>query len=770
MTAIDNLDLTSSDSVIDTLVQELMQTETLSLSDRINGNTIELNNYLKHDGGNGRKTGTALLLNKVKNLCVIDVDINKTYNDELKEKVRNMLLNKLSNTDVIVKTASGGLHIYCNTDFFTVSSNRMIKCYSCSDFDIDLMTSVEPNKRSLIVLPNSRVRQNATTPIKRYDFVRGSYETCITRSVNDVLRDLDITIKVKQTPEIDEIIKDTAGVMISDELSQAIVDGLCDFEVHNDGGNMTLDKEVTLFTLFQAVNSLPKQYIQEAYENIFQFCKLTDNARINFENARNRYACLATSPFVLVKILKLYQQEYYTEYVKPLINNEAKQFDINLSDSFCLTNIREKAEKKMYKNNSEVIEDLSRVIRFVDSGNKMFIQKEYNIHSKTWSVTFVSDKAMKDSLKMIHLWKEERKLITAYDVLLTQLTSLTVKGVAFNSDDDNVFSTFQGYKYKVLDKINYSVIETFINFIHEVICNNNDEAFTYVIGWIANMIQNPGKKNETALVLKGLQGIGKNRFTDIISELTAGYSCKNVTEINELTGTFNSVVENKMFIVLNEMKNNGDDRLANFNTLKSIITDDVIRINEKNQPRRTAENVANFVFVTNNSFPVKIESGDRRYIVLHCNGKYKGQFEFFKNLMGKCTPEFYDNLLTYFIKYDLSAFNVRCIPMTEAKQDLIEASRTPVDQWICDHYTSLLEGMECSTALSCKPKDMKDKTFQLQIKDKCERKQLRRNGMKKWYYILKEEYRSIYKQNTLEEDEYIIYEDDIPTKQTVEKW
>lgn len=63
-------------------------------------------------------------------------------------------------------------------------------------------------------------------------------------------------------------------------------------------------------------------------------------------------------------------------------------------------------------------------------------------------------------------------------------------------------------------------------------------------------------------------------------------------------------------MVLNEVKN---CRLANFEALKSIITDDTVRIKEKNQPRRTAENVAHFIFCTNNSFPVKIEIGDRRY-------------------------------------------------------------------------------------------------------------------------------------------------------------
>lgn len=45
----------------DIVVELFNSTETLTLKDRIDGNIIELNNYLKHNGGKGRKTGTALL-------------------------------------------------------------------------------------------------------------------------------------------------------------------------------------------------------------------------------------------------------------------------------------------------------------------------------------------------------------------------------------------------------------------------------------------------------------------------------------------------------------------------------------------------------------------------------------------------------------------------------------------------------------------------------------------------------------------------------------
>ncbi|KAH7818967.1 putative Poxvirus D5 protein [Monocercomonoides exilis] len=166
---------------------------------------------------------------------------------------------------------------------------------------------------------------------------------------------------------------------------------------------------------------------------------------------------------------------------------------------------------------------------------------------------------------------------------------------------------------------NDEIIKPFLDFTREVIANNNEELYQFILCCISSIVQNPGKKAETSLVLKGLQGIGKNVWTNSLAELFEGYSCPNVTEIAELTGLFNSIVEGKMLIVLDELKNVRDDRTANFDALKRIITDSTIRINEKNQPRSTAENEANFIFVTYHKYPVKIEVGDRRYVVCDCN-------------------------------------------------------------------------------------------------------------------------------------------------------
>ena len=742
---------------------ELIKT---SFKDRIKDKTIDLTSYLKHDGGNGKtKTGRALLMNKTINLSVVDVDINKSFDDDKKEQIRKNIISKLNQKDVIVKTASGGLHIYCNTEGYYVQSNRMIKCFSCEDYDVDLMSCVDENKRSLVVLPGSKVRKSGRDAIKQYSFVQGSFDSLIIRSLSDIIHDLDIKITIKQTPEIEKIVDDYKQYTISDELAEALVNGLVGLEIHNDGGSRCIDDEITLFTLFQAINSLSNKYVEEAYDNVRNKCKLTDNAFINFDKSILRYQHLHSSPFVLVKIIKRWNNEYYEEHVKPLLSvYEIVMNKIDLNDTFNMNNIREKAESKKYHSKKEVIEDLSKVVRYIDDGSESYVIKSFDTFTNTYQLKFVNDAFISRSLRRINLWKSGNEQITVYSLFIEHLSKFCMKGVKFNSSDENVLSLFHGFAHNILEHVDMNKIQMFLELIKEVICNNNELVYQYVLNWIAFVVQNPGVKTGIAMVLKGLQGIGKNRFTDTICEIMKGYSAKNITDINELTGQFNSIVEGKMMIVLNELKNCGDDRLANFNALKSIITDIMIRINEKNQPRRDAENVANFIFCTNNSFPVKIDSGDRRYVVLDCNGKHKGDFDYFKTLCDGFDDEFYDNLLTFFIKRDISTFEVRDIPMTEAKQDLIDASKSPIDQWICDNYNNLCDGIPCADALLSKPAEMRDRAFQLQLKDKCERKRKRVDAKLVWYYVLKDECKGVYQQTSLDvdEEEYNNDNDEIP--------
>ena len=57
--------------------------------------------------------------------------------------------------------------------------------------------------------------------------------------------------------------------------------------------------------------------------------------------------------------------------------------------------------------------------------------------------------------------------------------------------------------------------QLFLTYMKEVLCSNNDEHYMYLLKWVSNMIK--GEKNDSLLYLKGVQGLGKSTFTDMLN-------------------------------------------------------------------------------------------------------------------------------------------------------------------------------------------------------------------------------------------------------------
>ena len=162
----------------------------------------------------------------------------------------------------------------------------------------------------------------------------------------------------------------------------------------------------------------------------------------------------------------------------------------------------------------------------------------------------------------------------------------------------------------------------------------------------------------------------------------ARYANENITSIESIVGRFNAVLENKKLLVLNELQSIDANKYLNSDALKSVITDSKININQKNEPERLAENVANFIMVSNNNIPIKIETTDRRYLVTKTSDKHRGDFDYFDKLCDGFNQDFYENLFTFFMMLDTKNYNLRKIPSTESKENIIEASMSSYELFV----------------------------------------------------------------------------------------
>ena len=771
----------------------------LTLKSSINDNFIDLYDYEKHDGKKrtGNKTGKGVLMNLCKDLAVIDLDIPHELDDEKKISIREDVLEKLPRGIIAIKTGNGGLHIYCRLDSSTIGSksNRMTKIMQievkCVPIDIDIFTSTQPEKRSLVVFAGSLINGGKS----KYEFIRGDIDSPLVHSLDDLLDEMREKFDVeKDKLKMNKPIKDISTSIppktiiekkkkkeydnswgeldVSKDVVEALVNGIEGFEIHNctnkgDNG----DEEATLLVMFKAINCIDDKVMREnAYCKCLMLC--TEKARERFLAEKERQKDEKSSLGMLMKIIKNFNHEYYISNVKPLLGCIVmKKFD--LDDDFDLDKFDELAHKQNYKSLCSAASDLSRIYRYHRGGEDYFIEKDYDLRLERKVFRYVKKSTVKDKLKTIFLFNQEISTPSgkiklqpryAWDAFIEYQRHFNFYDIMFNSDKKKVISYFHGYKYKGVEQADLTIISDYLKLIREVIAHDNEEVYEYILNWISFIMQNPGKKAAVSLVLKGTQGCGKNTFTDILCELMSGYSQGNVTDLDDLIGPYNKVLENCMFMVLNEMRSMRDSYVQNIDRLKSIITDPTYRISEKFEPRRTVENVCNFVFISNHAKPLIIPPNDRRYLVLNASDKYVAS-DFLVTLHGR-DRSFYEHLTAYFLSRDISGFNPFKIPMTDAKRDIIAASRTPCEDWIVENYNDLVEGMtllEVKEHFSSYFRDEANdkmfwKNFQLQLKDKCingGRYQKRRDERRVWVYKLTEQNEKVYKtEHTPAEEEW----------------
>ena len=175
------------------------------------------------------------------------------------------------------------------------------------------------------------------------------------------------------------------------------------------------------------------------------------------------------------------------------------------------------------------------------------------------------------------------------------------------------------------------------------------------LNWLAGILQTR-MKQQTAWVFKSDQGAGKNLMLSYI--LKPLFGNKQVTMVNDsqLASEFNPWLQNAILIAFNEIAHDNNTRNSVKSTIKTIITEDEVTINEKNVKNFTITNYVNCIFFSNEKIPVFVEDKDRRLNIVTAAGVLRNYEWFNKDPeafiedLKKELPRFAQFLMNY--KYD----------------------------------------------------------------------------------------------------------------------
>lgn len=251
---------------------------------------------------------------------------------------------------------------------------------------------------------------------------------------------------------------------------------------------------------------------------------------------------------------------------------------------------------------------------------------------------------------------------------------------------NNQYNLWTGYKYKNTGTCDLSKIEHVLDHLLNIWANGNKEVYDWIIGWFARIIQTPENKNAICLALYSFaNGVGKNIILDLIRAIMGDKYFLSTSKDEQILGRFNSDVEGRILINMNETSILYDKKLSG--PFKENITEKTISIERKGLTSYTIDNPGNYIITTNDMHMVSISGQDRRFNIIQCSDK-----KYNKEYYNKIADTDVQELANFLYNVDISDYDPRDFPRTELFYEQVELSYNNIESFV----HKLIEGEECT--------------------------------------------------------------------------
>ena len=223
------------------------------------------------------------------------------------------------------------------------------------------------------------------------------------------------------------------------------------------------------------------------------------------------------------------------------------------------------------------------------------------------------------------------------------------------------FNLWRGFGVKPSDT---ACCDRYIEHLHEVICDGDENNADYLMNWMAWKLQNPHLPPGVAVVLRGVQGAGKGEFVHGYGRLFGPYY-RHVTSAKHLVGNFNAHLLATALLFADEAFFAADR--SNDGVLKALITEPHLSIEKKGYDLLdAARNCLGVVMASNNNWVIPADHDARRYFVLIVSDRRKGDVPYFAKIRDEMANGGAAALMHRLLERDLTGFEIRDRPLTEA--------------------------------------------------------------------------------------------------------
>jgi hypothetical protein len=198
--------------------------------------------------------------------------------------------------------------------------------------------------------------------------------------------------------------------------------------------------------------------------------------------------------------------------------------------------------------------------------------------------------------------------------------------------------------------------------IHYVICSGNDACYDYLMNWMAHMLQNPAQVGETAVVLKGGEGVGKGILARYLLKIVGPYGL-HLSDAQQLHGKYNAHLQNCILLFSDEAYYPGDKSFEGM--LRAMITEQRLPVEPKYQNLFETINCLHFLIGSNNQWVVPMATDARRFFVLRVLDLHPcDDTDYWDPLWYELDHGGPQAMLGELLERDISRFNIRDVPDT----------------------------------------------------------------------------------------------------------
>ena len=136
------------------------------------------------------------------------------------------------------------------------------------------------------------------------------------------------------------------------------------------------------------------------------------------------------------------------------------------------------------------------------------------------------------------------------------------------------------------------------------------------------MVQRPEIKVSVALLIRGEQGAGKGVVQEILRKILGRTHSSYFVNLSQMLGQYNGEFLEKCVLgIVDEVTL---DKGFDYSKIKALITEDTHTIELKYVAPYVVDNYTAFMFFSNHEHVMRLEPGDRRFVVLEAASTYAG--------------------------------------------------------------------------------------------------------------------------------------------------